>query len=143
MRTTRAAQRLRLLLLAGALCLLSGCGEGNPLARQRVFGEITLNGTPLAKGTIAFSPAGQGVTSSGATIENGTFEIPAEKGLPPGEYFVRISAAADDGQVDELPGDSEVVAEELIPAEYNSQSTLKFTVNTDRENKFELDIKSP
>lgn len=130
-------------LFLGMLGALTGCGEGNPLARQRVFGEIKLNGTPLAKGTIAFSPADKGVTSSGATIEAGQFEIPAEKGLPPGEYYVRISSSDDNAQTVELPGESNEVAAELIPAEYNSQSTQKFTVTAGSENKFDLDISAP
>jgi hypothetical protein len=42
-----------------------------------------------------------------------------------------------------LPGESNEVAAELIPAEYNSQSTQKFTVTAGSENKFDLDISAP
>lgn len=121
--------------------LLVGCQKTDPLNRQAVSGKITLDDQPLQAGTIEFSPVESG-TMSGALIEDGVFSISAEKGLSPGAYIVRISAAnADDEPVD-LPGESNKIAPELIPAKYNSESELTFTVQPDSENTFDVDIKT-
>lgn len=111
------------------LSLLIGCGSENPLSRQRVTGTVTLNKEPVANGTIRFEPAGPQGVASGTTISQGKFDIPAERGLPTGEYIVRISAAGEGVAAEAAPGDSSKLAEELIPAAYNSNSQLKITVN--------------
>lgn len=129
-------------LLLGVLLIAPGCGEGDPLSRQRVSGEIKLDGAPLANGTIAFSPTDPKGTSSGASITDGKYEIPAEKGLPPGDYLVRITASDDNAQPVEAPGESNNIAVELIPAEYNTESTQKFTVKAGAENLYNLNITS-
>ena len=118
---------------------LAGCGESDPLNRQGVTGEIKIQGEPVADGTIEFSPVANG-TSSGAQILEGKFEIPAQKGLPPGEYIVRISAYDSVAEPVSIPGESNKIAEELIPAKYNTESEIKLTVKPDTENVFNLDI---
>lgn len=127
------------LLLTLLVLVSAGCGKSNPLGRQAVTGTISLNGQPLEHGTIEFSPQGEG-TASGAVIENGSFSIPADKGLPPGDYLVRISAADEEGEPVDMPGESTKIAPELIPPEYNSESEQTFTVSTDGSNEFNLDI---
>lgn len=123
-----------------SLCLLlMGCTDSNPLNRQAVTGEIMLEGAPLVDGSIEFSPVGEG-TASGAVIQAGKFAIPAEKGLPPGDYLVRISAYDEDAEPIELPGESNKIAEELIPAKYNTESEITFTVEAGQENVFTLNI---
>jgi len=124
------------------LSLLSGCGSpADPLQRQEVTGEVSLEGSPIAEGTIEFSPVAEG-TGSGAMIEDGKFTIPAQKGLPPGEYIVRISASNPDAEQVRLPGESNQIAAELIPPEFNVDSDVKFTVTLDGDNVFTLDIGS-
>ena len=123
-----------------SLCLLvMGCTDSNPLNRQAVTGEIMLEGAPLTDGSIEFSPVAEG-TASGAVIQAGKFAIPAEKGLPPGDYLVRISAYNEDAEPIELPGESNKIAEELIPAKYNTESEITFTVEAGQENVFTLNI---
>jgi len=75
-------------------------------------------------------------------IEDGKFTIPAQKGLPPGEYIVRISASNPDAEQVRLPGESNQIAAELIPPEFNVDSDVKFTVTLDGDNVFTLDIGS-
>lgn len=127
------------LLVLGLCVLLVGCGDSNPLERQPVTGEILLDNVPIANGTIEFSPVGEG-TSSGAVLQEGKFEIPATKGLPPGDYLVRISAYNEEAEAVDLPGESNKVAEELIPAKYNTESEITFTVKADSENVFNLNV---
>lgn len=130
-------------IVSGALLLivigLCGCGAGDPLGRRPVSGKVTLAGEPLAHGTIAFEPAGQG-TSAGATIANGTYAIAADQGLPPGKYTVRISSPTGGVATPEAPGESTQLATEQIPADYNSNSTLKVEVLKEGNNAFDFFI---
>ncbi len=131
-------------LLLACLCLgwLSGCGgPSNELGRLPVSGDVTFGGKPLDHGSIEFMPTGEG-TQSGAPIENGHYSISENQGLPPGEYLVRIYSAADTGgAAEELPGESSELAEERIPAEFNTESKQKVTVDAgNEENKFDFDI---
>ncbi len=125
--------------------LLLGCADDNPLNRQAVSGQITLDGVPLDQGTIEFSPQEKGSTSSGALIKDGNYEIEELKGLPPGEYLVRIfSAEAQEGPVPEGPPGPMTgpAPKERIPAEYNAESDKVVEVSADEPAEFDFNIKS-
>lgn len=120
---------------------LTGCGGEEP-AGNPVTGTVTFQGKPLDQGSIEFSPAaGQG-TMSGATITNGEYTIPAESGLKPGKYDVRISSVEGGATVDpnEMPGEAKMTAKERIPPEYNSKTTLTAEVKDSGENKIDFTI---
>ena len=75
-------------------CLaLTGCG-GEKL--QGFSGTVTLDGQPLEKGSISFTPdASKGNTSGTSTIapiKNGRYELPADQGISGGWYEVRVEA---------------------------------------------------
>jgi hypothetical protein len=74
----------RLLLTAAALVLLVGCGPGSTAS---VSGTVTLNGQPLARGFVSFTPEdGQGGTAGG-DVEAGRYRV---AGLKPGKYRVQV-----------------------------------------------------
>lgn len=130
------------LLLAGAL---SGCGGSNPLGRKAISGTVTLDGAPLPHGSINFQPLQGGGVPSGAAIADGKFSIPAEKGLPAGKYRVTINAAEPGtGGLDAsgLPGEPGPPPRELIPAMYNTQSTLTADVGDNKSYAFTYKLKS-
>lgn len=135
------------------VCTLYGCGTGNPLGRQAISGNVTLDGAPLDRGTIQFSPRrSSGGVGSGAVIDGGTYTLPAEKGLPPGEYLVRLFSAesveapvpaAPPTESDLPPGFRPTkTGKERIPARYNVQSDLFVIVTTDGPNRFDFDIQT-
>jgi hypothetical protein len=103
--------------------------------------DVTLNGEPLKAGTIEFSPVANG-TSSGASISNGEYSVPQAKGLPAGEYIVRISANDATEQPIEVPGESNKISKELIPNTYNTKSTVRFQVDNTKENVFDLNVET-
>jgi hypothetical protein len=118
--------------LAMAL-LLAGCGGGGVDGRYGLTGKVTLKGQPLAKGTIEFSAGQGGGPLTGGTIENGQYSIPAESGLKPGTYTVRISSVEEaGGAAPAAPGPESAtqVGKELIPAEFNTNSTKTIEVKT-------------
>jgi hypothetical protein len=121
------------------LFIVSGCGESDPLNRQAVSGKIMLDGKPLVHGTVEFTPVNNGVPS-GASVKDGLFSIPVEKGLPPGDYVVRISAASSSGVTTEMPGESNQIPAELIPEKYNTKSKLSYHVDADGSNFLDLDL---
>jgi hypothetical protein len=131
--------KIRYVLLFLAI-LSAGCGKSDPLKRQAVSGEVTLEGAPLAAGTVTFEPKSGG-TMSGSPILAGKFEIPKEQGLSPGEYTVRLSSAGDElAAAEEAPGESNRMAIELIPEEYGTKSSLLVTIKEGEENFVKLDV---
>jgi hypothetical protein len=67
---------VRLLVAALALVVVVGCG-GSGVKKVSVTGSVSLDGTPLEKGTITFVPAdksAQGGTAGGE-ITNGKFSV--------------------------------------------------------------------
>ncbi len=131
--------------ICGALLavVVAGCGASNELNRQAVSGMVTVSGEPLANGSIQFEPTGPKGTNGGAAIKAGAYAIAAERGLPPGEYLVRINGSNESIQVNlnEAPGDSSAaVVPELIPAEYNSASSLRITVDPKIQNVHDFKI---
>lgn len=136
---------LMLILGVGLLAGPSGCGGANPLGRRAIRGTVTLNGEPLSSGSLSFAPLAEKGVQSGATITNGTFSIPAEKGLPPGEYQVSIHAAGEISTPlpeNPLAAASLPPAPELIPPEWNLQSEHTIQVKPDGENAFTFAIEN-
>jgi hypothetical protein len=64
-----------------------------------VTGEISLNGAPVKSGSIQLTSVGVAkVSATGAVIQDGKYEIPQAKGLPPGKYQIMISAGDENAQ---------------------------------------------
>jgi hypothetical protein len=131
-----------LILIVGA-AFLTGCG-GDPLGRQAVSGTVLFHGQPLDQGRIHFAPTAKGPTESGATIENGKFQIPRDSGLVPGTYKVSIFSYDQKGakvQSEEVPGDpGNTQFKERIPKKYNAETTLTAEVKKDGSNAFEFKL---
>jgi hypothetical protein len=120
--TMRPRRQSRITLLQVlTLVLVVGCGDNS--GRQRISGEVTFQGRPVDQGSIEFLP-GPGVAShAGAVIENGRYTIPADKGLLPGLYAIKISWPERQGRPNEVPG-VPAGSRDLIPSKYNSKTTL-------------------
>ncbi len=136
-----------LLLCALTGLLASGCGESGP-ERLAASGEVTLDGQPLETGSIAFIPAeGTQAPSVGGTIENGRYELPAEKGALVGKYNVRITSMQKTGkQIEagspEPPGTMVDEVKQVIPPRYNTETELTAEVTADGENTFDFKLES-
>src|SRR5437870_1956612 len=115
------------LVVLAAVVSLTGCG-GDPNARQAVSGTVTFNGQPLDQGRIHFVPVDKTKSDSGATVENGKYNIPRDVGLMPGTYKVSVYSYDQKGakvQSSEIPGEpSAKQFKERIPAQYNVQTKL-------------------
>jgi hypothetical protein len=139
-----------ILILVVAAGALSGCGGGDDLPRHEVTGTVTLNDKPLESGSIQFQPEESSVpgaaVSGGALISGGQYQIKRAEGLTPGSYKVMIFSHGDT-PVDESAPPGEAVARgnrvpaELIPAQYNTATTLKVQVTADKANVLNFDLK--
>src|SRR5687768_3847834 len=126
----------KLILLATLSGMLfCGCAAKEP-SQFPVSGTVTLKGQPLDQGTIQFDPtAPEQGTFSGVGIQAGKYSIPAENGLAPGTYRVRISSAEPGPVVEQAaPGESGPPAKDRIPTKYNVETTLQAEVTKDKPN---------
>jgi hypothetical protein len=138
MRRARCSQNAAIALV---VCCLAGCGEpGEVGGRLAITGTVKYKGEPIPSGSIEFIPHPGVNTNGGASITNGRYKIPAEKGLEPGMYTVKISWADPPAVTDEpggLPGKDPV---EKLPEKYNSKSTLTEEVTKEKRTiDFNLD----
>ena len=126
-----------------------GCGSRNPLGRRAVSGRVTFAGEPLDQGTISFEPQQQPGFAGGAVILDGRYDVPADKGLPPGKYLVRIYSTEGGGVTrpaagppgPAAPGAADGLHQaERIPAEFNDRSTHVVEVAADGPNQFDFDV---
>src|ERR1700736_514883 len=74
-------------VLAVSLLAMAGCGR-RPVSS--VSGSVNYEGQPLAYGAIRFTPADGAAKSSGATIENGHYEV---VDVPVGSVIVQVTSA--------------------------------------------------
>jgi hypothetical protein len=129
-----------MLLLIGPL--LAGCGgsDDDELTRYGISGTVKFEDKLLDQGFIRFAPEGQGV-SGGAEIKQGVYEISEAKGLPAGKYKVEITST-DEGQkaAEPVPGESNVLSVDRIPAKYNAETELSITITPDGERTFDFDL---
>jgi hypothetical protein len=130
---------------AAALLALVGCGaelDGPP--REAIYGTVTLDGQPLKKGLITFTPAPGGadlVVSS--LVIDGEFTLPRSDGPTHGPHRVDIWAKEATGKTIKDRNDPEnpiVVTREIIPPQYNRNSRLAAEVKPGGDNRFEFDL---
>jgi hypothetical protein len=123
----------------------AGCGAGDELPRQAVSGTVTLNGQPLELGIIQFRPSSAvEPVPAGAEIKGGAFTIPRDEGPTPGNYRVFINSSGPKKALtkaetsgEKMPG----ILPDLIPAKYNSESTLTAKVAADKPNTYDFSLK--
>lgn len=126
--------------VCGLSVLFVGCNGSETGGRLPVSGKVTVKNEPLKAGSIEFdSPDSR----SGASIVDGSYTIPAPQGLMPGKYTVRISSVSSSQAAPEMPGESAAVEQankELIPAEYNTKTTLTYEAGPGKDTTFNVDI---
>jgi len=128
-----------------ALSLAPGCGRSG-VERVPIRGRVTLDGAPLAYGSILFTPIGaaRGPRAGGVIIA-GVYAIEQAEGPLPGELSVEIHAPRLAPGVRLPETDSErfkmaAEAPELLPDRYHAASTLQVTATREGENRFDFEL---
>jgi hypothetical protein len=90
----------------------SGCSGGDRLERIPVRGTASVEGAPIAAGTISFLPsAGHSGPAATAVIENGSYQLSRDEGPVAGTHRVVVIVDYDDkaaffSQAKKQPADS-------------------------------------
>lgn len=140
------------ILCCVSLCL-SGCGKpGNPDGRLDVSGKITLNGGSFEGAeicTIKMIPLedNSSLDSPSTTFnsKNGSYLFTMQDGLKPGKYKVSIMASALYDKKTKKPvtpqtGELDEYRVQLVPPEFNKNTTLEFEVVKGQKNVFDYDV---
>jgi hypothetical protein len=129
--------------------VVAGCDGGSDgLPREAVSGAITLDGQPLAEGSIQMIPIDpKEGRPGGAIIKDGKYSIDRGQGLVPGQYNVVISSIDATSVSAPAGGPPGPVAasdkpKNLIPPEYNTRSALTIEVKSGSPNTFPFELKS-
>ncbi|MDX1929793.1 MAG: hypothetical protein SFV81_24920 [Pirellulaceae bacterium] len=125
--------------LAIALC---GCGKTEP-QRYAIKGTVKLNGQPINNATLILTPTGEGLAAA-ATIQHGSFELPAEVGPSAGSFSVRINpneAEVEEVSIHRQP--PKVNVRPRIPTIYQREGTLHAVVTGESNQSLDFDLKSP
>ncbi|QDV74708.1 hypothetical protein [Botrimarina mediterranea] len=118
--------------------LAFGCGPQTD--RLGISGQVRLDGAPLDEGSIRFTSRGDTPMAAGALVREGRFQIPAEKGLLPGDYAVVIRSP--DNDAPKILYEGFPTAPDRVPSQYNAESTLTANVARGEENRFEFELTS-
>lgn len=117
------------------LLALAGCGSPH---ESSISGKVTIDGKPLATGTVTFHPLGGGAAAYGLIRPDGEYAIStgAEKGLAAGEYAVTVVATTP-------PAPGHDFGELLASAQYGTveRTPLRATVKPGI-NRIDFDLKS-
>ncbi len=128
-----------------AFCaLVVGCVQSVD-GRYPVSGTVKFDGKPMDYGQISFQPVEQnGTSSAAAQIANGKFDIPAKKGLTPGEYTVifqrqeptgkMLIGTKDNGETFEYEENAS-----FIPEDWGFLSTQKVKIEA-KKNRLKSDV---
>jgi hypothetical protein len=129
-------------LLVVVVAAAAGCGSSGPEIAY-VTGRVTMDGKPLPNATVVFIPE-NGRPAGARTDENGEYVLnftEGRQGAIPGKNAIRITtlreAEQDENGKTVLPA-----SPETIPPEYNTNSTLTFTVEPGKRNVANFDLKS-
>jgi hypothetical protein len=122
--------------LFAAIALIGGCDASGSMST--VSGTVSVDGAPVDVGTISLRPKeGDQVKGVGGAIENGSFQLTAEKGLPPGTYDVFVLASKKTGRVVKDPQRGDIAELKQINLQ-NSPQEIQLDSNCASELKLEF-----
>ncbi|WP_437200783.1 hypothetical protein [Planctomicrobium sp. SH664] len=136
-----------------SFAFLTGCGRGGTVEVAKVSGQVTLDGKPIPKAIVQFSPV-SGRSSYAETDADGRYQLTytaRQPGALLGQHRVRITTA---GEVEVKPGETyqgKVVqgesvqsffTPEILPKRYNADSTLTANVEPVKENVIDFHLTS-
>jgi hypothetical protein len=131
--------------MLGVLFVIPGCSKGPPVGI--VHGTVTLDGNPLEEGSVQLTAVDGHAPTAGAQIVNGKFETNATIA----KFRVQIESnvlRTRDGKkvdpnrkIDKFAGNSGETVVSLVPAKYNTNSTLELDVKAGL-NEPQFDLKS-
>jgi hypothetical protein len=140
-----SGKRLLWIFLPAVLLCAVGCGGGRA-DRGAVSGTVTLDGKPVERGSILFTPSeGTQGSAAGGEIANGRYQLPAKIGPAVGRNRVEIRAMRKTGKMVPKafgrPGEMVPEQVEAIPPRFNTKSNLKVDIKRG-DNTADFDVAS-
>ena len=128
----------RIVVLSVIPWIAVGCGS-----RQMLEGTVTLDDRPLEQGYINFRPTAQAKGPPiGGPIAKGTYAIQPESPME-GDFRVEITALGKTGrQMRDGVGARVDIEGQVLPARYNTNSTLQVAIKPRQRNEFPFSLKS-
>jgi len=128
--------------LAALSAALVGCGG---MYDSTVTGVVTLDGAPVPRGTVSFSPQASGSSAFGMIGPDGAYALRTgrEEGLPPGQYVVTVAANEAPATAQSKDGGPPPMGKPITPEWYRNPATsgLAFEVASGR-NTINIELKS-
>lgn len=133
----RPAPTAAFVILLGVWPLVFGCGRGHQLDTAPVQGRITLDGQPVPKGSVVFSPE-KGRGAMGILREDGTYTLSTYgegDGAVMGKHTVTVISNEPVPGLD--PDDIDTPIRWLVPRRYTDPSTsgLQFEIEPGKVNE--------
>ncbi|CAN5443225.1 hypothetical protein BH11PLA2_BH11PLA2_15160 [soil metagenome] len=127
---------MRLLFPLAILLAVSACSKAPDIGT--VSGTITLDGQPIPGSLIRFIPVDGSNQPADFIITDGTYVVT----IAPGEKRVEIFWLKEEGSKGDTATQGTLKQTQMIPENYNTKSTLTFTVALGSQKKdFELKSK--
>lgn len=123
-------------LLVAAILVAGGCRRDAGPVKEVVSGTVTLDGKPLSKGDVIFSPEAANLPADAGKLQDGRYSFRAVAG----RHRVVIRAVSDKPMVTS-PVDPPVF-ESIVPARYNDATTLTADVTPAGPNQFDFKLTS-
>lgn len=149
MATTSPRSITGLLTLSLACCSFLGCSEPDSPPRYQVEGHVRVDGAPLQKGLISFTPlAPTAGPKAAGVVTDGKYVIEAHAGPCQGKFLVKIETMPHDIEAlaaGKPPWQAAHQAEPprpVIAPKYNQQSQLQVEVRPDAENRFDFEVEA-
>lgn len=139
---TRNQSGLALAAFAAMLVVASGCGGTYDAS---VSGVVTLDGTPLTRGQVAYYPVSAGPPGIGRIDESGRYAINTgrEEGLPSGQYQVTVIANEPPEKSEGERGGPPPAGKLITPVWYKTRQHSNLSVSVEPgDNEFDLELSS-
>lgn len=112
---------------------LAGCKRGDGLERIPLSGAVTFMGQSVVDGQIRLVPKpGTAAPLTIVTIADGRYDTSTLGGAPVGQYRVEVRSFDPKTPAPIAPGQPQRT--QLLPAQFNSQSTLELEVKSGETN---------
>ena len=139
----KSIRLLTTITICAVLLVGSGCGTKSDMPETaEVQGTVTLDSKPLANAKILFMPE-EGQTSEAVTDEAGKYVLRYKgdiMGAKVGKHKVTISTF-EEAVLNDM-GQPEGGKPELVPTKYNTATTLEVTVDPEKTDPINFDLKS-
>ena len=120
-----------------SLLYLVGCG-GKPAS---VYGVVTLDGKPLERGVVSFTPANGGMLAAGIIQSDGSYKLSTnrESGLETGEYVTTVVSR--EPSIENPQGGPPMPGAYITPRRYAIAKTSGLRFNVERgSNTIDIDL---